>query len=107
MIAVFQICYFSLASLDSFNPVFSGLLPLRYLAGILTFKDIEEYLEQTSSPNAMKGIYMFLNLSSNFSWVAAGMACFVGLGSVLLFIYHVADYCANPNDLENDRKKPH
>lgn len=41
MVAVMQICYFSIASLDSFNPVFSGLLPLRYLAGILTFKDIE------------------------------------------------------------------
>ena len=47
----------------------------------------------------MKGIYMFLNLSSNFSWVAAGLACFVGLGGLFLAIYHIADYCSNPNDL--------
>ncbi len=44
MFAVMQITYFSLASLESMNPAFSGLLPLRYLAGILTFENIEEYL---------------------------------------------------------------
>jgi len=106
MVTVFQICYFSIASLDSINPVFTGLLPLRYLAGILNFQDIEEYLEQTSSPNAMKGIYMFLNLSSNFSWVAAGLAGFIGIGCLLLAIYHITDYCANTDDLESDRKRP-
>lgn len=40
MITVMQITYFSIASLDSINPVFSGLLPLRYLAGILTFQNV-------------------------------------------------------------------
>ena len=40
MIAVMQLSYFSIASLDSINPTFSGLLPLRYLAGILNFKNI-------------------------------------------------------------------
>ena len=44
MITVMQVSYFSIASLDSFNPVFSGLLPLRFLAGIMNFKDIEDYL---------------------------------------------------------------
>ena len=100
MITVMQITYFSIASLDSINPVFSGLLPLRFLVGILNFRGIEEYLEQTTSPNAMKGIYMFLNLSNNFSWVAAGLACFIGLGGVFFLIYLVVDYFANPNSLE-------
>ncbi len=44
MIAIMQLNYFALAFLDSMNPVFSGLLPLRYLAGILTFQDVEQYL---------------------------------------------------------------
>ena len=100
MITVMQITFFSIASLDSINPVFSGLLPLRFLVGILNFRGIEEYLEQTTSPNAMKGIYMFLNLSSNFSWVAAGLACFIGLGGVFLLIYFIIDYCANSNGLD-------
>ena len=107
MVAVMQITYFSIASLDSFNPVFSGLLPLRFLVGILNFRGIEEYLEETTSPNAMKGIYMFLNLSGNFTWVAASLACFIGLGGIFLAIYFLADYCANSNSLEEDRKKPH
>ena len=102
-----QITYFSIASLDSINPVFSGLLPLRFLAGILTFRGPEEYLEEINSPNAMKGIYMFLNLSGNFSWVAAGMACFIGLGSIFLGVHFLVDYCKNDNDLEEERKKPH
>lgn len=104
MITVMQITYFSLASLDSINPVFSGLLPLRYLAGILTFQDVEAYLEQTTSPNAMKGIYMFLNLSSNFSWVAVGFSCFIGFGALLIGLYYLADYCANSNSLVEERK---
>ena len=107
MITVMQITYFSIASLDSFNPVFSGLLPLRFLVGILNFRGIEEYLEETTSPNAMKGIYMFLNLSGNFSWVAASLACFIGLGGVFLAVYLLADYCANSSDLHEERKKPH
>lgn len=93
MVAVIQITYFSLASLDSLNPVFSGLLPLRYLAGILTFDGVEEYLEQTSSPNSMKGIYMFLNLSSNFSWVAVGLLSLILLGGILLAINYLLDHC--------------
>jgi hypothetical protein len=40
MITIMQITYFSLAFLDSMSPVFSGMLPLRYLAGILTFQDV-------------------------------------------------------------------
>jgi hypothetical protein len=39
-----QLTYFSLSFLDSINPVFSGLLPLRYLAGILNFKNVDDYL---------------------------------------------------------------
>jgi hypothetical protein len=105
MIVVMQITYFSLASLDSINPVFSGLLPLRYLAGILTFNGVEDYLEQTSSPNAMKGIYMFLNLSSNFSWVAVGLISFIILGAILLAINYLLDHC-NEQSLEDDIKSP-
>ena len=44
MIAIMQLNYFALAFLDSMNPVFSGLLPLRFLAGILTFQNVEQYL---------------------------------------------------------------
>jgi len=44
MVTVIQLTYFSLAFLDQMNPVFSGLLPLRYLAGIVNFKNPEEYL---------------------------------------------------------------
>ena len=40
MISLMQITYFSLTFIDSMNPAFSGLLPLRYLAGILTLQDI-------------------------------------------------------------------
>ncbi len=47
----------------------------------------------------MKGVYMFLNFSRNFSWAAIGLICFLGLGLVLLIIYLVYDYCANPNNL--------
>lgn len=39
MVTVIQLTYFSLAFIDQMNPVFSGLLPLRYLAGIVNFKD--------------------------------------------------------------------
>ena len=39
MLTVIQMTYFSLAFLEQMNPVFSGLLPLRYLAGIVNFKD--------------------------------------------------------------------
>jgi hypothetical protein len=45
MIGVMQITYFSLAFIDSMNPVFSGLLSLRFLAGILTFQNVDTYLE--------------------------------------------------------------
>lgn len=38
MLTVVQLTYFSLAFLDQMNPVFSGLLPLRFLAGIVNFK---------------------------------------------------------------------
>ena len=44
MITIMQLTYFSLSFLDSINPVFSGLLPLRYLAGILNFKYVDDYL---------------------------------------------------------------
>ena len=54
----------------------------------------------------MKGIYMFLNLSSNFGLVAAGLACFVGLGGILLLSYAIYDRCANPQTLEMESKKP-
>lgn len=40
MITVLQLSYFSLAFLDSMSPAFSGLLPLRFLAGILNFRDV-------------------------------------------------------------------
>jgi hypothetical protein len=40
LITIMQITYFSLTFLDSMNPVFSGLLPFRFLAGLLTFKNI-------------------------------------------------------------------
>ncbi len=44
MITIMQLTYFSLSFLDSINPVFSGLLPLRYLAGMLNFKNVDDYL---------------------------------------------------------------
>ena len=40
IITIMQITYFSLAFLDSMNPAYSGMLPMRYLAGILTFQDV-------------------------------------------------------------------
>ena len=63
MISLMQLTFFSLGFLDSMSPIYSGMLPLRYLAGILTFQDVESYLEELASPNSMKGIYMYLNLS--------------------------------------------
>ncbi len=47
----------------------------------------------------MKGIYMFLNLSSNFSWAAVGFGCFIGFGVLLLTIYLLVDYFSNPDTL--------
>lgn len=99
MLAVMQISYFSLAFLDSLNPVFSGLLPLRYLSGILNFQGVEQYLEETSSPNSMKGVYMFLNLSANFSYVALALAAFLALGGLLFLLHLLADWLANPSTL--------
>ena len=40
MISVMQITYFSVGFLDSMNPIYSGMLALRYLTGILTFNDV-------------------------------------------------------------------
>lgn len=99
MITLMQLTYFSLSFLDSINPVFSGLLPLRYLAGLLNFKGVEDYLEQTSSPNSMKGIYMFLNLSDNFTFIAMAMGLFLGLGTVLYLIYTILDWMMNSDEL--------
>lgn len=94
-----QLTYFSLSFLDSINPVFSGLLPLRYLAGILNFKGVEDYLEQSTSPNSMKGIYMFLNLSDNFAFIALSIVSFLALGGLLLLIYSILDWVANKDVL--------
>lgn len=99
MITILQLTYFSLSFLDSFNPVFSGLLPLRYLAGILNFKNVDDYLEQVTSPNSMKGIYMFLNLSDNFTFIAISIVSFLALGGLLLLIYSIFDWMANKDEL--------
>ena len=94
-----QLTYFSLSFLDSINPVFSGLLPLRYLAGILNFKDVDDYLEQSTSPNSMKGIYMFLNLSDNFTFIAMSIGSFLALGGILLMVYSIFDWIANKDEV--------
>lgn len=99
MITILQLTYFSLSFLDSINPVFSGLLPLRYLAGILNFKDVDDYLDQITSPNSMKGIYMFLNLSDNFTFIALSIVSFLGLGCFLLLIYSFIDWLMNKDEL--------
>ena len=39
---------------------------------------------------------MYLHLSDNISWVALGLVCFLGLGVLLLLVYIVYDYLANP-----------
>ena len=108
MITLLQLTYFSLSFLESINPTFSGLLPLRFLAGILNFKDVEDYLEQTTSPNSMKGIYMFLNLSDNFTFIALSLSCMLGLGGISYLVYMVMDWLLNSSDdhtisLENRR----
>jgi hypothetical protein len=99
MITILQLTYFSLSFLDSINPVFSGLLPLRYLAGILNFKNVDDYLDQTTSPNSMKGIYMFLNLSDNFTFIAISMVSFLALGGILLLIYSIIDWLMNTDEV--------
>jgi hypothetical protein len=99
MITVMQLTYFSLSFLDSINPVFSGLLPLRYLAGILNFKDVDIYLDQTTSPNCMKGIYMFLDLSDNFTFIAISIASFLALGGILFLVHNIIDWMMNSDNL--------
>lgn len=47
----------------------------------------------------MKGVYMYLNLSENISWLALGITCFLGLGLLLLLAYFIYDYVANPKTL--------
>jgi hypothetical protein len=44
MVVLTQLSYFSLAFLDYMNPIFTGLLPLRWIVGILNFRGVEEYL---------------------------------------------------------------
>lgn len=99
MVIILQLTYFSLSFLDSINPVFSGLLPLRYIAGILNFKDVDDYMEQTTSPNSMKGIYMFFNLSDNFTFIALSIVSFLALGTILLLIYYMIDWLMNKEEL--------
>jgi len=43
----------------------------------------------------MKGVYMFLNLSSNFNFIALSLALFLGLGGLLFITYLIVDSCAN------------
>lgn len=45
MLTIIQISYFSMSFLDQMNPAFSALLPLRYLAGILNFNNVQDYLD--------------------------------------------------------------
>jgi hypothetical protein len=45
MLALVQLTYFSLSFLDYMNPIFSALLPLRWVTGILNFRSMEDYLE--------------------------------------------------------------
>jgi len=105
MLTVVQLTYFSLAFLDSINPVFAGLLPLRYIAGILNLRNIEDYLYEFSSPNNMKGIYMFLDLSSNFKVIAITLLILLVVGGLLFAIYLLVDYFGNCRSLVGDRSK--
>jgi hypothetical protein len=43
----------------------------------------------------MKGIYMFLNLSENFTFIALSIVSFLALGGVLLLVYSIIDWLAN------------
>ncbi len=47
----------------------------------------------------MKGIYMFLNLSDNFTLIAMSIASFLALGGVLLMVYLIIDWAANKDTL--------
>lgn len=47
----------------------------------------------------MKGIYMFLNLSDNFTFIAMSIASFLALGGVLLMVYLIMDWAANKDTL--------
>lgn len=46
----------------------------------------------------MKGIYMFLNLSDNFTFIALSLTCMLGLGGISYLIYLVMDWLLNSSD---------
>jgi hypothetical protein len=50
----------------------------------------------------MKGIYMFLNMSENLSWVALGLICFLGFGLLLMLIYMIYEHFVNPDTPEHE-----
>ena len=102
MLMVLQFTYFSLAFLDAMNPVFSGPLPLRYVTTILPVHHIEAFLDQgETSPNAMKGIYMFLNLRDNFSWTALTIYAIIIFGAILLALHYFFNCLCPATELDD------
>ena len=85
------------------NPVFAGMLPMRYITGILNFQFIENYLYEYSSSDAMKGIYIYLNLSSNFNIVALILGIFLALGFILLLVFLIVNCFGKANSADKSK----
>lgn len=98
MMLIFQLTYFSLSFLSWMNPIYAGLLPLRYVAGIVNFKTVDTYLEQTTASTELKGIYLYLNLSDNFLFVAMAIGGFIALGLTFLVVYYIFDWLCHSKD---------
>ena len=50
----------------------------------------------------MKGIYIFLNLYDNFSFIGFSLFSFFTLGGVLLLVYLFVDWKLNANTLSSE-----
>lgn len=47
----------------------------------------------------MKGIYMFLDLSNNFTFLALSIISFLVLGGILYLVYVIIDWVMNESKL--------
>ena len=91
-----------MAFLTSMNPVFSGLLSLRFVTTMLPHNDAEQYLwEGDLVPNEMKGLYLSNDVMGNLNWIIVAIYSIIAIGFILLGIYYLADWLSPATDTDN------
>ena len=71
MMAVVQISFFSLITLSQLNPCFAALASLRLINGYNSLSKSENYLQDTLTPTAPKGIFLYSRFTENFNFTLA------------------------------------